>query len=118
MSCVERAQVDIINPDADFLYFYGATCPHCQELNANIEEQGLLDKVSIEKREVYYNNENSGLLTETAKKVGLDEHEIGVPFVYDKTTGEYAIGVDPALELFNTRVWNIIEEVTATWTTE
>ncbi len=114
VSCVEPAQVDIINPDADFLYFYGATCPHCQELNDKIEEADLFSKISVEKREVYYNNENRGKFAETAKKLGLKEQDMSVPFVYDKQTGEYAVGSDKALELFNTRVSDIISSTGAT----
>jgi len=117
-SCVERAEIDIINPDADFLYFYWATCPHCQELNTKVWELDLFSKIAVEKREVYFNNVNQAMFTETAKKAGLKENEIGVPFVYDKATGEYAIGVDNALELFNTRVWDVLPEVTATWITQ
>ncbi len=122
VSCGSNSTVDIINPDADFLYFYGATCPHCQDLNKQIEELDLLNKVSIEKREVYYNNGNRWLFLETAKKAGLKEDDVWVPFVYDKATGEHAVWVWPALELFNTRVDSvandIINEVTSSWTTE
>jgi len=46
---------DIINPDAEFLYFFGATCPHCQELNAKVKEEDLFSQISVEKREVYFN---------------------------------------------------------------
>jgi len=114
-SCVERAQTDIINPDADFLYFYGATCPHCQELNSKVKELDLFSKISVEKREVYFNDTNQGLFKEAAKKAGLKEHEVWVPFVYDKATGAHAIWVDNALELFNTRVSAVVPEITATW---
>ncbi len=117
-SCVERAEIDIINPDADFLYFYWATCPHCQDLNAQIEEADLFSKISVEKREVYFNKVNSGLFNETAKKAGLKQHQIAVPFVYDKATGNYAIWVDDAIDLFNTRIWGVVPEVTTTWSTQ
>jgi hypothetical protein len=49
---------DIINPDADYVYFFGKTCPHCQEMNAWMAEDGTHDKHAIEKREVYFNADN------------------------------------------------------------
>lgn len=61
------SSADIINPDAEYLYFYGATCPHCQELNKKIQDAGIIDQLSVEKREVYYNSANNALFLETAK---------------------------------------------------
>lgn len=49
---------DIINPDADFVYFFGKTCPHCQELNSWMVGDDTHSKHAIEKREVYFNPEN------------------------------------------------------------
>jgi len=52
VSCGGASQpVDIINPDAEYRYFFGGTCPHCQELNRIAEERDLYSKISIEKRE-------------------------------------------------------------------
>jgi hypothetical protein len=83
VSCVERAEVDIINPDAEYLYFYGATCPHCQNLNKQVKELDLFSQISVEKREVYHSNGNRAVFSETAKKLGLKESDMSVPFVYD-----------------------------------
>lgn len=101
---------DIINPDSDFIYFYGATCPHCQELNAKIKDEDLFSTVSVEKREVYYNNDNRDLFLATTNKLGLSESEVGVPFVMDRATGEFAVWVDPALTLLKSRLWETGEE--------
>jgi len=90
---------DIINPDARYQYFYGATCPHCQELNKKLDAAGGVEQYSVEKREVYFNSDNNILFLQTAKDTGIDESRIGVPFVLDKETGSYAIGVDPAFNL-------------------
>lgn len=97
---------DIINPDAEYLYFYGATCPHCQELNRKIKEADILDKLSLEKREVYYNSENNKLFLQTAKDLEIEEGSIWVPFVLEKATWEYVIWVDWAFEMLSSSLQN------------
>lgn len=101
VSCWSSTSQDIINPDAQYLYFYGATCPHCQELNKKIKTAGILDQLSLEKREVYYNTENNALFLKTAKELGLKEWDFGVPFVLEKATSKYVIGVGPAFEMLS-----------------
>lgn len=112
-SCGNKNQ-DIINPDAEFRYFYGATCPHCQELNKRVEKEDLFSKISVEKREVYFNNDNREKFLEVTKEMGLDESKVGVPFVMHKASGEYAIGVDNALELFKKDFSAVLDEETPT----
>jgi len=102
-SCGDRPPLDIINPDAEYLYFYGITCPHCQELNRIAEERDLYSQISIEKREVYNNAENRDIFLELIKDIQPDSD--GVPFVYDRVTGEVAVWVRPALEMMTARLW-------------
>jgi len=92
---------DIINPESEFLYFYGASCPHCQELNGLVEDEDLFSKISVEKREVYFNSTNQELFTETVKALWINQSEVGVPFVLQRSTGEFAVWVQPALALFH-----------------
>lgn len=104
LSCGGNTGTDIINPDAEFLYFYGWSCPHCQELNTHVQEENLFSKISVEKREVYANTINRDKFLALTKELGLSEKETGVPFVYDTITKKYAVGVEPALELFKSRL--------------
>jgi len=99
VSCGEPK--DVINPDADYLYFYGATCPHCQQLNKKITAAGGIEQYSVEKREVYFNKDNSALFSEAVEGIGIDESRVGVPFALEKATGRYAIGVDPVFNLIS-----------------
>lgn len=92
---------DIINADAEYLYFYGATCPHCIELNKQLDEADILDQLSVEKREVWYNNENQDKFQEIVNQIGLDESKVGVPFVYEKATGQHVVGTDQAFEMLS-----------------
>jgi len=99
-SCGATKTADIINPDATFEYFYGSTCPHCQELNAYMTKNDMYGKLPLEKREVYYNAENNKMFLALAKNLGIAESDLGVPFVFDKQTGKYTVGVQPAIDMF------------------
>ena len=107
-SCGKSNSTDIINSDAEYLYFFGATCPHCQELNRLVEEEDLFSKISVEKREVYFNNENREIFLKLVEEIQPERD--GVPFVYDKITWEVAIGVWPALELFKSRLDWVLDD--------
>lgn len=111
-SCGQAASQDIINPDSEYIYYYGATCPHCQELNKIAQENNLWDKISIEKLEVYNNAQNRDEFLALVKELGITDS--GVPFVYDKVTGKYAVGVKPALELLTSRLGQTTQNQTGT----
>lgn len=107
VSCgaAQQTSTDIINPDAEFLYFYGATCPHCQDLNAMLAEWDLISQISVEKREVYYNEVNQESFLAVGEKLGLPERERGtVPFVLNKVTGEHVTGVTGAFEMLTSNL--------------
>lgn len=103
-SSTDTASNDIIQQNSDFLYFYGITCTHCQELNTLLEQKDMYSKVSIEKREVYRNSQNSLLFQAVAKKLWVAPEDMAVPFVLDRRTREYVTGVGPAMALFETRI--------------
>jgi hypothetical protein len=86
-----------INREAQLILFYGRECPHCQELEKFIADNGIRDKVSFENLEVYHNKNNSQFLLEKAKGCGISENEIGVPFFY--TRGKCLVGA-PDIEDF------------------
>jgi len=92
---------DIINPDADYVYFYGATCPHCIELNKQLDEAWILEELSVEKREVWYNNDNQAVFQAVVDEIGLEESRVWVPFVYEKSTGKHVTGTEPAFKMLS-----------------
>ena len=96
-ACSAWASDDVINPDAEYLYFYGKTCPHCMEVNRYMNENDTMANYSIEKREIYQNQENNDLFQALTTSL---EIEGWVPFVMNKATKEYVIGTDPVKELF------------------
>jgi len=90
-----------LNKEA-IIYFYGNTCPHCQELSKWLDENKVNDKVKYVKKEVYQNQSNAQELQQAAAECGLDTSSIGVPFVYAK--GKCYIGSDQAKEFFQNQM--------------
>jgi len=64
------------------ILYYGSTCPHCHETIEWMEKNQVEKKVSIVRKEVYANKQNSRELLMRAKSCGLDTSRIGVPFMY------------------------------------
>ncbi len=69
------------------LYFYGEECEHCHAMKPLIEKLEKENKFTLEKYEVWHNEEN-------AKKMeGLDKNYCGgVPFFYNTKSNEWICG--------------------------
>jgi len=64
------------------IFFYGNTCPHCDDVEDWMEENKIEEKIEIVKKEVYDNNPNALELSKAAESCGMDISSIGVPFLY------------------------------------
>ncbi len=105
---------DVINPDAKYLYFYWATCPHCQELNKKLEEVWGIEQYPVEKREVYYNKENQTAFQEIITQYNIPQKDAGVPFVLEKATGEFVVGSQPSFEMMTWQSYDTQEAIPET----
>jgi glutaredoxin-related protein len=84
--------------------FYGDTCPHCKTVSDWLEKNNVSEKVKFDHLEVYRDKNNSKLLTEKAKSCGLDEYDIGVPFLYDLENNKCVSGSDKIIEFFESKI--------------
>jgi glutaredoxin-related protein len=64
------------------IFFYGNTCPHCEDIEEWMKENKIEEKVKLVKKEVYDNGANSFELAQAAESCGLPTDSIGVPFLY------------------------------------
>lgn len=80
------------------ILYYGDTCPHCLIVNKFLEENKIQEKFSFEHLEVYKNKNNARLLSESAKKCGIDENQIGVPFLWSE--GKCLVGDENIINFF------------------
>lgn len=82
--------------------FYGIGCPHCAKVEEYLKENNVESKIKFEKKEVYQNKENLNLLVEKAKKCGIKENEVGVPFLWDGSS--CIIGDEDIIKFFEQKI--------------
>lgn len=68
------------DPNA-IVYFYGEGCPHCKVVQDFLDANRISEKVSFEKREVWYNKANAREMERRAAACGIKPEGMGVPFV-------------------------------------
>ena len=84
------------------ILFFGDTCPHCKNVEKYIADNNVRNKLKFQELEVYNNQANAQLLTQTAQKCGLDvSNGVGVPLFFD---GQTCIeGDEPIINFFKTK---------------
>lgn len=81
------------------ILFYSDSCPHCQNVETYINENGIKDKIRFEKKEVSQNQANATLLERKARQCNLDMTQgLGVPFFFDGQ--ECLVGDEPIIDYF------------------
>ena len=76
------AQVDDSVLNTQMIYYYGEECPHCQRIEAYLDENKVADTVPYIKKEVWHDTQNNAEFLRRAQSVcGLDQSKLGVPFV-------------------------------------
>ena len=88
------------------IFFYGNTCPHCDDVEDWMEENKIEEKIKITKKEVYDNQQNARELTQVAQKCGLQTDSVGVPFLYAE--GKCLVGTPDIINYLSKKV-GIIE---------
>jgi glutaredoxin len=69
---------------SELILFYSDSCPHCQNVEKYINDNGLKNKLKFQELEVSQNKANSSRLMEKARQCGLNtDSGIGVPFFFD-----------------------------------
>ena len=92
----------------DIILFYGDGCPHCEIVDQYMKDNGVEDKLknqnlNFSRREVYNNQANQRVLANKAKSCGLATESIGVPFLWDGTSGKCVSGDQPIIDFFKSK---------------
>jgi len=76
------APVDDNTLNNQMIYYYGEECPHCQRIQAFLEESKIADMIPYIKKEVWHDAQNNAEFLQRAQSVcGIDQSKLGVPFV-------------------------------------
>lgn len=79
------------------IFYYGSTCPHCEDVEAWINENDAHSKIDFEEKEVYASAANAQEMRQAAKICGFTQGS-GVPFLYAK--GECFVGTPDVIGYF------------------
>lgn len=88
--------------DTSYLYYYGQGCPHCANIDKYMKGVDGYNRINIEKKEVYFNQDNAKSMSQDAESLGIKQEELGVPFLIVDNDGEksYLIWDGPIIDHF------------------
>lgn len=81
------------------IYYYGAECPHCKNINEFLEKNNIAESVTFAKKEVWHDRGNASEMTQAASVCGIDKKDLGVPFIFDD--GKCLIGEPDVKKFFS-----------------
>lgn len=94
-----RSTLEATSDDgASIVYYYGAECPHCKDVQDFIDQNGIAEKVHFVKKETWHNPKNASEMEARAKVCGVQPEGMGVPFVFSE--GKCMIGTPDAIAFF------------------
>lgn len=96
--------MDVINPDADYVYYYWITCPHCVNVTDYFSENDIMNKYKIEKREVWENDDNYKIFEVVLSDLWIADEKKWVPFMYRKSDKKYFSWDKEIIEYFDKNI--------------
>ncbi len=94
---IPASQIQDIAPDDTIYYFYSDTCPHCSEVNEYMTKNNIVKKYNIYKLETSKNPDFGTKLEQLGENYGVSQKNVVPTMFYG---GEYVIGSDPIIEVF------------------
>ena len=70
-------------PESTKILFYGTGCPHCKIVEQFIQDNQVTNWLSFEQREIFFDQNNAGLMKKRADRCGIAQSEMGVPLFWD-----------------------------------
>jgi len=92
---------DAGNPNAPVVYYYGDGCPHCEDVQAFFDEEGIVFGEDLAKKEVWSNRANREEMLSRAEECGLTPEDVGVPFLWAE--GKCSVGEPDVVDYFEER---------------
>lgn len=94
--------------DPDLIFYFGDGCPHCENVEDWISQNDLEGKLKINRKEVYYDQQNQTELYDTVKQFCPDlissSGGIGVPTAFDPINKNCIQGDTPIIEFLSSKM--------------
>ena len=100
---------------AKYIYYYWETCPHCANVWEYFLDNDIEDKFEIEKKEVYFNENNRDDFLALWKSLWIKLEKLWVPFLYDDEKNTHLVWDKPIINLFEAKLSS--ETQNNTWST-
>lgn len=98
--------------DAEIIFFYGKTCPHCEIVEEYLDKENVRSRVDFSEREVYDDPSSARLMMDRQKECGLDKEYVGaVPFLWTKD--KCYVGQDDIIRFFKDRIGDASDQGTS-----
>jgi len=91
--------------NADIIFYYGEECPHCHVVLKYITDNKIDEKIKIESKEVYHNNQNKnelGNLVKICPEISDPKGGIGVPIAFIVKENKCVGGDTPIIDKLKT----------------
>ena len=116
----KNVEGDILMEGAIATIYYGDGCPHCTVIEkwlidnkylpnnlpvkqADVDSWIKNAKVKFNLKEIWYNKTNSAELSANAATLGLEDSQVGVPFLYDSVNKKSYIGETEIKKFFQSK---------------
>ena len=93
--------------DPDLIFYFGDGCPHCENVEAWLSENNSENKVKVNSKEVYYDQQNQTDLYNIVKQYCpelIDNGGIGVPTAFDPVNQKCIQGDTPIIEFLSSKM--------------
>lgn len=97
--------------ETTYIYYYGQWCSHCAKVDRYMGKVDWYTQLNVEKKEIYFEQENSAEMLEAWKRLWLSDKEIWVPLLLvNKNWKEQAFIWDKEIIDFYTPIlWEVSE---------
>lgn len=92
---------------ADYIYFYGEWCSHCAKVQRFFDQNNVMEKFEIEKKEVWSDINNSREFLQYGRDLGISESKLWVPFMVTENGEWYLMGDVDIIDHFQNKLKNI-----------
>jgi cytochrome c biogenesis protein CcdA/glutaredoxin len=72
----------------EYIYFYWNWCSHCAKVEKFFDENDILSKYNVQKKEIYFNRDNLTQFSDYIKKLWIDQNKAWVPFLVIESENE------------------------------
>ncbi len=96
-----------IYDNPDLVFYWGNGCPHCENVEKWLNDNNSDQKLKINYKEVYYNQNNQTELSNTVKEYCpelIEDQGIGVPTGFDPVNKKCIQGDTPIIDFLSAKL--------------